>query len=75
MAIFRDDLAPGDCASLDQYESCVPGRLPTTKGKEREKFQYARGTLALDHGTSVIFTCHQQSLCAGNTLETKKAFE
>jgi hypothetical protein len=58
----------------DQYESSVLGRLPNTKGKEKDKFKYVGSTLAVNHGSTVIFARHQQSLRAGNTLGTKKGF-
>ena len=34
MSIRREDLNPGDCISMDQYQARVPGRLPSTYGKE-----------------------------------------
>jgi hypothetical protein len=71
----RNNLNPGDCALLDQYKSSVSGHLQNIKGKEKEKFKYMGGTLAVDHGITIIFAQHQESLCAGNMLETKKAFE
>ena len=33
--IRAGDLQPGDCVSVDQYESSVRGRRPETKGHER----------------------------------------
>jgi hypothetical protein len=60
MAIRQDNLVePGDCFSLDQYESNVLGHLPHTKRREKEKFKYVGGTLAVDHGLTVIFRWHQ----------------
>ena len=35
MMLRREHLQPGDCVSLDQYESSIPGRLPHTMGKNR----------------------------------------
>jgi hypothetical protein len=37
MAIRGEDLNPGHCSSLDQYESSVPGGLPNTKGQEKRQ--------------------------------------
>jgi hypothetical protein len=35
---------PGDVVHLDQYMSGLPGRLPTTFGKEKPKKKYTGGT-------------------------------
>ncbi len=75
MGLRRDDLLPGDCVSLDQYESRHLGRLPHTFGKEKPKDKFVGGTIGVDHATGLIFAEHQASLRAGNTLESKKAFE
>jgi hypothetical protein len=34
MSLKHDDLQPGDCVSIDQYESRVRGRLSTSRGNE-----------------------------------------
>jgi hypothetical protein len=75
MALRRGDLAPGDCVSLDQYESSYPGRLPHTRGHEKTANKYIGGTIGVDHASAVIFAEHQASLRAGNTIESKKKFE
>ena len=36
MMLHHEHLQPGDCVSLDQYESSIPGRLPHTYGKEKK---------------------------------------
>ncbi len=75
MAVKNGDLLPGDCVSLDQYESSYLGRLPHTKGKERKKDKFVGGTIGVDHASGMIFVEHQASLRTGNTLESKKKFE
>jgi hypothetical protein len=75
MAVRRGDLRPGDCVSLDQYESSYPGRLPHTRGSEPGKTKYVGGTLGVDHASTMIFGTHQASLRAGNTIESKKKLE
>jgi hypothetical protein len=42
---------PGDVIHLDQYMSGLPGRLPTTFGKEKPKKRYAGGTIFVDGKT------------------------
>jgi hypothetical protein len=54
MATQGEDLNPGACSLLDQYEYSVPGRLPNTKGEEKAKFKNVGGTLAVNHGSTVI---------------------
>jgi hypothetical protein len=38
--IQKDNLKPGDCISVDQYMSPLPGHLPHTRGKESKEDQY-----------------------------------
>ncbi|KAG7361832.1 hypothetical protein IV203_036933 [Nitzschia inconspicua] len=75
MQIRSDDLHPGDCISVDQYVSSVPGRLPHTAGKESSKDKYHGGTIFVDHATSFLFLVNQVSLSAGETIHSKVAFE
>ena len=58
----REHLQPGDCVSIDQYESTIRGRLPHTYGKERTEEQYRGGTLFVDHASGMIFLVNQMSL-------------
>ena len=73
--IRAEDLKPGDCVSVDQYESLVQGRRLETKGRERFKHKYCGGTLFYDHASGRIFVQHQVSLSAYDTMEATKAFE
>ena len=75
MMLRRDHLQPGDCVSLDQYESSIPGCLPHTYGKEKKDDQYNGGTLFIDHSSSMVFIQHQVSLRTGETLQAKHKFE
>ena len=68
-------LQPGDCVSLDQYESSIPSCLPHTYGKEKKDDQYNRGTLFVDLASSMVFIQHQVSLRSGETLQAKHKFE
>jgi hypothetical protein len=54
MQIRKGDLQPGDCVSVDQYVSSVPGRLPHTAGKEKPNEKYNGGTIFVDHASSYI---------------------
>jgi hypothetical protein len=66
---------PGECVSIDQYFSALPGRLRHTKGKEKNATRYNGGTLFVDHATIYIHHRHQVSLHVGETLNTKHNFE
>ena len=51
MRIRREDLQPGDCVSVDQYICHDIGRLPHTKGKEKDAMRYCGGLIAVDHSS------------------------
>ena len=70
-----DDLQPGDCISVDQYESSVRGRLPYTRGRERRSNRFCGGTLFYDHASSKMFVRHQVSLDASETVDAKRSVE
>ena len=73
MAVCQGDVQPGDCVSLDQYESSYLGHLPHTKGKEKKRDKFVGGTIGVDHARSMIVVLqHQSSLRTGNMLEFKK---
>jgi hypothetical protein len=64
----------GDCVSIDQMESPVPGLVAHTKGSPtRERYNCA--TIFVDHHSDVSFVHLQQALTGDETLEAKKAFE
>ena len=73
--IRAEDLKPGDCVSVDQYESSVRGRRYETYGREREEKKYCGGTLFYDHASGRIFVQHQSSLSAFESIKSKNAFE
>jgi hypothetical protein len=66
---------PGDVIHLDQYMSGLPGRLPTTFGKEKPRKRYAGGTIVVDGKTGFVHHHHQVSLRIGETLKGKNRFE
>ena len=69
------DLQPGDCVSLDHFESHIRGRLPGTTGKEKERDCYCGGLIAVDHASGYIYVNCQVSLRADDTIASKKKFE
>ena len=73
--IRAEDMNPGDCVSVDQYESAVRGRRAHTRGKEKSKLQFVGGTLFYDHASSFIRCFHQVSLSAPDTIASKRAWE
>jgi hypothetical protein len=75
MALQRGHLHPGDCISLDHYESSVRGRLPNTFGREPWYDRYVVGTIFVDHASGYVHTYHQSTLTAGATIRSKRRFE
>ena len=75
MAIRRGNLEPGECFSMDQYDSPIRGRLPHTRGKEPVEDRYRGGTIYVDHASGFVFLYHQISLRIGETLQGKHALE
>ena len=71
----RGTLKPGDRVSMDQYESSVRGRLLHTRGREKQGQRYGGGTIFVDHASGYVEVHHQVSLCASDTLRSKRAFE
>ena len=69
------DLQPGDCFSMDQYESSVKGRLPHTRGREASRSRYCGGTIFYDHASTKLFARHQHSLAATHTVNAKRDVE
>ena len=75
MLIRAHDLLPGDCASVDQYVCHTGGRLPNTKGKEKDQKRFCGGLITVDHASGFIHLTHQVSLYGGETLRAKHSFE
>jgi hypothetical protein len=73
--LTTDKLQPGQTVSIDQYMSSTHGRLAHTKGKESKSKKFTGGTLFVDHATLYIHCTNQVSLCVGETLKGKNAFE
>jgi hypothetical protein len=65
---------PGDCISMDQMESPVPGLVAHTKGNPtRDRSNCA--TIFVDHYSDVTFVHLQSTLSGDVTVEAKEAFE
>ena len=75
MILREGNVMPGDCVSIDQYISALPGRLPHTKGKESQTERFNGGTIFVDHATTLMYLRHQVALTAGETLRSKLEFE
>ncbi len=73
--IRAKDMHPGDCVSVDQYESTVRGRHVKTLGKEKEKYRFCGGTLFYDHASAYIGVYHQASLSSADTIQSKQSWE
>ena len=75
MAIRQSDLQPGDCVSVDQYVCPIRGRLPHTRGKDKDLKRFSGGLIQVDHASGYIQVNNQGSLYGGETLCSKNSFE
>ena len=65
---------PGECVSVDQMVSPVPGLIVQTKGHPT-KARYNAATIFVDHYSDLTY-CHlQPTLDAPDTIQAKEAFE
>ena len=74
-ALKKNQLRPGGMVSSDQFVSSLPGRLPSTYGREQEKDKYTGGTVFIDEASGLFFVENQVSLGSEETLRTKHKFE
>jgi Reverse transcriptase (RNA-dependent DNA polymerase) len=65
---------PGDCVSVDQFASPVPGLVSQVKGNPTVK-RYGGGTVFVDHYSDATFVYFQQSLNAVETIMAKESYE
>jgi len=75
MAIRQDNLIPGDCISLNQFESSARKRLPHTFGKETSSIHYVGELLGIDQSSGYVFLRNQVSLRSGNIVRSMREFE
>jgi hypothetical protein len=65
---------PGDCVSIDQMISPIPGHMAQMKGiPTRERYNAA--TIFVDHFSDVTYIHLQKTTNAEETIEAKEAFE
>ena len=65
---------PGQCASVDQLESRLPGFIAQLKGKLTNK-RYNTATIFIYHFSELSYVHLQQSTSSEEALEAKRAFE
>ena len=65
---------PGDCVSLDQMESPLPGLIGQMKGK-LTRSRYRVATVIVDHYSDLSYVHLHQSTTCNETLNAKKCFE
>jgi hypothetical protein len=65
---------PGDCVSIDQFESPVPGLVAQIKGNPTVQ-RYTRGTVFVDHFSDATYVHFQKGLTASETILAKEAYE
>ena len=65
---------PGQCVSVDQLESPVPGFIAKLKGK-LTKSRYRAATVFVDHASRLGYVHLQCDMTSKSTVEAKHAFE
>ena len=76
VGVLKDGhLVPGQQVSIDHFVGSTKGRLFTSAGKSLATNLYTGGCLFNDHASGFVWSCNQVSLNAGETIQTKRAFE
>ena len=65
---------PGECVSVDQMESPVPGFIGHLKGRLTRQ-RYNNATIFVDHASRLSFVYLQTALTSQETVKAKLAFE
>jgi hypothetical protein len=73
--LIKNNLRPGGCISTDQFVSSIPGRLPTSFGKEAAHEMFTGGTVFVDDASGYFHVENQVSLSAAETIRAKHRFE
>ena len=71
----KGNLRPGAMVSSDQFVSSLPGRLPSSYGREKESEKYVGGTIFIDEASGYFSVHNQVSLNAEETIRSKHSFE
>jgi hypothetical protein len=66
--------SPGECVSVDQLESPLPGFIAQLKGRLTRK-QYRAATIFVDHYSRLSYIHLQEGLTSKETVDAKHAFE
>jgi hypothetical protein len=70
----RTATAPGECVSIDQLESSMPGLIAQLKGTPT-KARYTCATVFVDHYSRWSYVHFQKTTSGAETVEAKRAFE
>jgi hypothetical protein len=65
---------PGDCVSIDQMQSPVPGLIAQVKGNPTRD-RYTCGAIFVDHYSDATYVHLQETLSAKDTILAKESFE
>jgi hypothetical protein len=71
---LRTVQVPGECISVDQLESPLPGFVAQLKGKLTRK-RYNAATVLVDHKSQLSYVHLQEGLTSKETVKAKHAFE
>jgi hypothetical protein len=74
-ALKTNDLFPGSRISVDHFVCNPPGRLISSRGKERHDKKFTGGCIFVDHMSGLVHVELQSKLNTHETLQAKKGFE
>jgi hypothetical protein len=77
MELKKEDLLPGQRVSVDHYQSAVPGRLYSSRGRssQNDQNQFHGGAIFVDHVTGKIAVRHLVALSSSDTVKSKLFFD
>ena len=73
-SIKEEHLKPGDCVSIDQFSSPIPGTIHSFQGKPLSK-KIKTCTIFTDHASDKVYISYQESNGAEETVQAKEAYE
>ena len=73
--LSKDTLIPGEKVSMDHFVVSTPGRLFSSRGRERTDQAYKGGVIFVDHASGFVWVVPVVNFTAGEALRAKREFE
>ena len=74
-SLKKNNLNPGNEASLNHFYCSIKGRLFNSRGRNKEDNMYCGGLIIVDHSTNHVFVHFQKRLTSQETLDGKEEYE